>query len=107
MYGGCNMGNIEISIDDTNSYIDMLINQCFSILPLYEENGNCKMLIQKIDNLLHRLNGFFKMNNFNSNITIDILKALLESYKILDKKKSSKLLLTSDYFFFILFNFRI
>ena len=50
------MGNIEISIDDTNSYIDMLINQCFSILPLYEENGNCKMLTQKIDNLLHRLN---------------------------------------------------
>ena len=72
------MENIEISIDNTNSYIDMLINQCFSILPLYEENGNCKMLTQKIDNLLHRLNGFFKMNAFNSNITIDILSFVNE-----------------------------
>ena len=78
MYGGCNMENINISISDTNSYIDMLINQCFSILPLYEENGNCKMLIQKIDNLLHRLSGFFKMNTFDSNITIDILSFVNE-----------------------------
>lgn len=78
MYGGCDMENIEISIEDTNSYIDMLINQCFSILPLYEENGNCKMLTQKIDNLLHRLNGFFKINTFDSNITIDILSFVNE-----------------------------
>ena len=68
----------EKSYINTNSYIDMLINQCFSILPLYEENGNCKMITQKIDNLLHRLNGFFKMNAFNSNITIDILSFVNE-----------------------------
>uniref|UniRef100_UPI004056F267 hypothetical protein n=1 Tax=Agathobacter sp. TaxID=2021311 RepID=UPI004056F267 len=63
----------NISIKDNNSYINMLINQTFSILPLYEENGKCELLTQKINNVYHRLNGFFKMNSFGSDITIDIL----------------------------------
>lgn len=77
MYGGCDMEN-NISIQDNNSYIDMLINQTFSILPLYEENCQCTILSQKIDNLLHRLSGFFKMNDFDSNTTIDILSFINE-----------------------------
>ena len=68
----------NISIQDSNSYIDMLINQTFSILPLYEENGKCSILNHKIDNMLHRTNGFFKMNDFDSNITIDILSFIKE-----------------------------
>lgn len=62
-----------LSNSDINSYIEILINQCFSILPLYEEIGKDKILSQKIDNLLRRLSGFFKMNTFDPNITIDIL----------------------------------
>ena len=77
MFGGYDMEN-NISIQDNNSYIDMLINQTFSILPLYEENGHCLILSQKIDNLLHRLSGFFKMNDFDSNTTIDILSFINE-----------------------------
>lgn len=68
----------NISIKDNNSYINMLINQTFSILPIYEENGQCTILSQKIDNLLHRLSGFFKMNDFDSNTTIDILSFINE-----------------------------
>ena len=68
----------NISIQDNNSYIDMLINQTFSILPLYEENGQCQILSQKIDNLFHRLSGFFKMKDFDSNTTIDILSFINE-----------------------------
>lgn len=60
-------------INDINSYIDVLINQSFSILPIYEEEGNSEKLKHKIDNISHRLNGFFKMNNFDPRITIDIL----------------------------------
>ena len=73
MYGGCNMQENNFSLSNTNSYIDKLIDQCFSILPLYEENGNCQILSQKLDNLIYKLNGFFNMNNFDSNITTDIL----------------------------------
>ena len=68
----------SISIKNNNSYINMLINQTFSILPLYEENGQCQILSQKIDNLFHRLNGFFKMNEFDSNTTLDILSFINE-----------------------------
>lgn len=63
----------NISIQDNNSYIDMLINQTFSVLPLYEENGQCLILSQKIENIFYRLSGFFKMNDFNPIVTIDIL----------------------------------
>ena len=77
MFGGYDMEN-NISIQDNNSYIDMLINQTFSILPLYEENGQCQILSQKIDNLFHRLSGFFKMKDFDSNTTIDILSFINE-----------------------------
>lgn len=63
---------------DNNSYIDMLINQCYSILPLYEENGRSQILVKKIDNVFNRLNGFFKMNSFNPNVTIDILSFATE-----------------------------
>lgn len=74
MYGGSNMKNeICSSVDGINSYIDLLIDQCFSILPLYEENGHSKLLVQKINNILHRLIGFFKIYNCDSNVTIDIL----------------------------------
>lgn len=67
-----------ISNNDINSYIEMLINQSFSILPVYEENGKCEILTQKIDNIFHRLSGFFKMNNFDSKTTIDILSFVIE-----------------------------
>lgn len=67
------MNDKFISNDNINSYIETLINQSFSILPLYEENGKCEILTQKIDNIFHRINGFFKINNFDSKITIDIL----------------------------------
>ena len=63
----------NFSLSNTNSYIGKLIDQCFSILPLYEENGSCQILSQKLDNLIFKLNGFFNMNNFDSNITTDIL----------------------------------
>lgn len=61
-----------------NDYIDMLIKQTFSILPLYEENGRCLTLSQKVENLSRRMSGFFKMNDFDSNTTIDILSFLNE-----------------------------
>lgn len=77
MFGGYDMEN-NISIQDNNSYIDKLINQTFSILPLYEEYGQCLILSRKIDNLTHRLSGFFKMNDFDVNITIDILSFINE-----------------------------
>ena len=74
MFGGCDMeDNFFISIQDNNSYIDKLIKQTFSVLPLYEENGRCLILEQKIENLFRKLSGFFKMNEFDSNATIDIL----------------------------------
>ena len=63
----------NFSLSNTKSYIDKLIDQCFSMLPLYEENGSCQILFQKLDNLIFKLNGFFNMNNFDSNITTDIL----------------------------------
>ena len=73
----------EESYIDTNSYIDKLINQCFSILPLYEENSNCKILSQKVDNILYKLNGFFNMNNFDTVVIADILSYTnnLKSFK--------------------------
>ena len=67
------MGKINFSINDINSYIDILTNQSFSILPLYEENGINKVLIQKINSLNYKLNAFFKANRFDPNITIEIL----------------------------------
>ena len=73
MYGDYNMKNINISNDDINIYIDTLINQSFSILPLYEENGMCPILIQKINNIDYKLNNFFKINSFDSNIIIETL----------------------------------
>lgn len=71
------MENI-FSIKENNAYIDVLINQTFSILPLYEEDKNSKFLSQKITNLTYRLNGFFKINDFDTNITIDILALVNE-----------------------------
>ena len=83
MYGGCNMQKNEKSYINTNSYIDKLINQCFSILPLYEENDNCQILSQKVDNIIYKLNGFFNMNNFDTVVITDILSYTnnLKSFK--------------------------
>ena len=64
-----------------DTYIDTLINQVFSILPLYEESGLSLALTQKIDNIFHKVNGFFEMNEFDSNITIDILSFINELKK--------------------------
>lgn len=74
-------------IQDNNSYIDYLINQTFSILPSYEENGKCELLAQKIENLIHRLNGFFVMNDFDVNVTMDIL-SFVNALKDLDNHKN-------------------
>lgn len=65
-------------IQDNNSYIEYLINQTFSILPLYEEYGYCLVLTQKIDNLYRKMNGFFSINEFDPIITIDIISFINE-----------------------------
>lgn len=62
-----------LSYSSTDFYLDLLINQSFSILPLYEEHGVCEPLMNKVDNLLYRMQGFFALNNFDSGITTDIL----------------------------------
>lgn len=62
-----------LSCSSTDSYLNLLINQSFSILPLYEELGACDALINKVDNLICRMQGFFTINQFDSGITTDIL----------------------------------
>lgn len=60
-------------IRDTDSYINHLINQTFSILPYFEEYGYCLVLTQKIENLCRKMNGFFSINEFDPIVTIDII----------------------------------
>ncbi len=72
---------------DNNSYIELLINHTFSILPTYEEHGKCELIVQKIENLIHRLKGFFSMNDFPLEITMDIL-SFMNALKDLDEHKA-------------------
>lgn len=62
-----------LSYSSIDSYLDLLINQTFSILPLYEEHGVCQPLLNKTDNLIYRMQGFFAINDFDSDITTNIL----------------------------------
>lgn len=64
------------TIYNDNLYIDRLINQCFSILPLFEENGMDNNLQKKIDNIFHRCKGFFHMNQYESETILNILSIL-------------------------------
>lgn len=63
----------SLSHSSIYSYLDLLINQSFSILPLYEEHGICESFINKVDNIIYRMQGFFAINDFDSDITTDIL----------------------------------
>ena len=78
MCGVFNMENLNISVAHLNAYIDVLINRCFSILPLFEENGQCDLLQKNVNNLLYHVDGFFLLNNYNSNITIEIISYINE-----------------------------
>lgn len=65
-----------ISGSHINAYIDVLTNQVFSILPFFEENGNCETLSNKIDNINLKFIGFFKMIDCDSNVYIEILSLM-------------------------------
>ena len=86
MYGGCNIMQNYFSINIDNSYIDRLINQTFSILPIYEEHGNCEYYENKVNNLFYKMNGFFKLKSFHSDTTTDIL-SLLNTLKFSNNHK--------------------
>lgn len=70
--------------NDIDSYIDSLVNQAFSILPIFEKSGNSDFLSRKIDNLCMRMQGFFELNNFDHSIAIEIL-SFTNSLKMLHK----------------------
>lgn len=62
---------------DVNPYIDKLIDQVFSLLPLFEEN-KCDFYKQRAKILNHKINGFLSLYNYDSIITLEILSLLKE-----------------------------
>lgn len=68
----------KVSANDINDYIDSLINQTFSILPIYEEFGYTENLSNKIFNLSVKLDGFFQFCEFDKIVIIDILSLINE-----------------------------
>lgn len=70
--------SVEMSVNDINEYIDSLINQTFSILPIYEEFGYTENLSNKIFNLSVKLDGFFQFREFDKIVVIDILSLVNE-----------------------------
>lgn len=75
------------NINDINAYIDSLINQVFSILPVYEESGYTKSLEQKIFNMSVKLDGFFRLYDFQHTTVIDILSLMNELQATDEHKK--------------------
>ncbi len=70
--------SVEMSVNDINEYIDSLINQTFSILPIYEEFGYTENLSNKVFNLSVKLDGFFQFHEFDKIVVIDILSLVNE-----------------------------
>ena len=63
---------------EINQYIDYLTDQVFSILPVFEETGYSESLQRKICNMGAKLDGFFRLYNFTSPCTMDILSLMAE-----------------------------
>ena len=67
----------SIPDENVNAFIDKLINQTFSLLPLYEEKGDDEILTKQFEekqaNIIARLNGFLQYMIVDSNIRLEIL----------------------------------
>lgn len=79
--------NTSTNTKELNEYIDYLIDQVFSILPVFEENGHTKDLERKVSNMGAKLDGFFRLYNFTSPYVMDILSLMAELEVSKDHKK--------------------
>lgn len=79
--------NTSTNTKELNEYIDYLIDQVFSILPVFEENGHTKDLERKVSNMGAKLDGFFRLYNFTSPYVMDILSLMAELEVSEDHKK--------------------
>lgn len=77
MFGGRRMNFMNnLSPNETNSYINHLINQVYSILPLYEEGEEKDILALKIHSISLKIDGFFEQKSFNNILCVDILSLI-------------------------------
>lgn len=76
-----------VTPDNVNDYLNMLINQVFGILPMFEDNGMSDKLKSRITNVICKTNGFFLMMNFNSRDSLQILSLLHELENAEEHKK--------------------
>lgn len=75
-------------MDKKDCYIDVLINQVFSLLPTVEKYGfNNKEFIVKQKNLCDKIKGFISYGNFDTIATFDII-SYVESLAIITDHKT-------------------
>lgn len=75
------MNSVILTNYRINSYISSLTNKIFSILPLYEEEGLTESLMNRLDNVIMKVDGFLSLIDCEDEIVFDIMSYLTKIKK--------------------------